>query len=205
MCINKNYDIIIMVIIMEVIIGVSNRHVHLTREHLNILFGENYELKEEKKLNQPGQFAATDTVIIKTKKNQFNKVRIVGPCRNYTQVEISKTDAYFLGLNPPIRDAGDIEGSSPITIIGPKGELNLNEGCIIPTRHIHITPKQMQLYGFEGLTKVDVLIEGEKTTILKDVHLKVAEASYYEMHLDTDDANANLVKNGSIATIIKSS
>ena len=190
---------------MEVIIGVSNRHVHLTREHLNILFGENYELNEKTKLNQPGQFAAIETVTIKTEKNEFNNVRIVGPCRSYTQVEISKTDAYFLGLNPPIREAGDIKGSSPITIIGPKGELNLNEGCIIPTRHIHITPKQMELYGFEGLTKVDVLIEGEKTTILKDVHLRVAEESYYEMHLDTDDANANLVKNGSIATILKSS
>lgn len=187
---------------MKVSIGVSNRHVHLTREHLDFLFGKNYELQELKKINQPGQFAATDTVAIKTDKSKIDNVRILGPVRAYSQVEISKTDAYKLGLNPPIRESGDIQDSESITIIGPKGELYLDEGCIIATRHIHITPKQVELYGLEGIAKVDVLIGGEKSSILKDVLIRVSESAYYEMHLDTDDANANLVKNGDIATIL---
>lgn len=187
---------------MKVSIGVSNRHVHLTQEHLEFLFGKNYKLKELKKINQPHQFAATDTVVIKTEKSAIENVRILGPVRSYSQVEISKTDAYKLGINPPIRESGDIKDSQSITIVGPKGELMLNEGCIIPTRHIHINPKQVKLYELEGLDKVDVLIGNEKEAILKNVSIKISDPAYYEMHIDTDDANANLVKSGDIATII---
>lgn len=187
---------------MKVNIGVSNRHVHLTKEHLEFLFGKNYELKELKKINQPGQFAATDTVTIKTEKSEIENVRILGPIRNYSQVEISKTDAYKLGLNPPIRESGDINNSESITIVGPKGELYLKEGCIIATRHIHINPKQVKLYGLEGINKVNVLIGNEKKSILRDVSIRISEPAYYEMHIDTDDANANFVQSGDIATIL---
>ena len=187
---------------MKVSIGVSNRHVHLKEEHLKILFGDNFELEKRNDLNQPGQFASTSLVTIKTEKSEIQNVRVLGPTRPYTQVELSRTDAIRLGLNPPIRDSGDIEGSCPVTIIGPKGEVNIEEGCIIPTRHIHILPEQAKAYGLEGRKIVDVKLSGEKGGIINNVHLKVNKKSYYELHLDTDDANAHMVKNGDIGEII---
>ncbi len=187
---------------MKVSIGVSNRHVHLTRNHLDILFGEGYELEKKVDINQPGQFAATDVVTIKTDKSEIKNVRILGTIREYTQVEISKTDAYVLGLNPPIRDSGDLKGSEPITIIGPKGCIHIEEGCIIATRHIHILPSQMKTYGLEGKEKVNVKLNGEKGGIITNVYLKVSDKAYFELHIDTDDANAHLVKNGDIGEII---
>ena len=187
---------------MKVSIGVSNRHVHLTKEHLEILFGEGYELQKKVDINQPGQFAATDVVTLKTPKSEIPNVRILGPIRPYTQAEISKTDAFKLGLNPPVRDSGDLEGSEPITIIGPKGSIDIEEGCIIANRHIHILPAQMKEYGLEGKEFVDVKIFGEKGGILSNVKLKVTNEAYYELHIDTDDANAHLIKNGDIGEII---
>ena len=188
---------------MKVSIGVSNRHIHLTQEHLEYLFGKGYKLKELKKINQPGQFASVETVTIKTEKSSIDNVRILGPIRNYTQIEISKTDAYKLGLNPPIRESGEITGSEKITVVGPKGELNLDEGCIIATRHIHINPKQVEMYGLTGKEYVDVLVGGEKQAILKDVSIRVSDPAYYEMHIDTDEANAAKIATGNTVTIIK--
>lgn len=188
---------------MKVTIGVSNRHIHLTKEDIDILFGKDYKLQVLKKINQPGQFASVETVTIQTKKDRIDNVRILGPIRKYSQVEISKTDAYKLGINPPIRESGDIKGSEAITIIGPKGKLYLKEGCIIATRHIHISPKQVQMYGLQGKKYVDVLVGREKKAILKDVYLKISDPAYYEMHLDMDDANANLIENGALATILE--
>ena len=187
---------------MKVSIGVSNRHVHLKKEDLEALFGVGYELKIDKKMTQPNQFASTDFVTIKTNKNTIDRVRIVGPLRNYTQVEISKTDAYLLGINPPIRDSGDLENSESVILIGPKGELKLSEGCIIANKHIHITPKQMKLYNLEGREKVNVKLYGEKGGIITNVHLKVQDEAYFELHLDTDDANAHLVNQKDIGEII---
>ena len=187
---------------MKVSIGVSNRHVHLTEEHLKILFGDNFELEKRNDLTQPGQYASNSLVTIKTDKSEIEKVRVLGPVRTYTQVEISKTDAYKLGINPPVRDSGDVSGSSPITIVGPVDTLNLEEGCIIPTRHIHILPSQLKMYGFNEKDKVSVRIDGEKGGILNNVSLKVSEDSFFELHLDTDDANAHLIKNGDIGEII---
>ena len=188
---------------MKVQIGVSNRHVHLTREHLNILFGENFELESIKALNQPGQFMSNSKLTLKTDKDIIEGVRVVGPTRDYTQVEISKTDAFKLGLNPPVRESGDIKGSSPITLIGPSGTLDLEYGCIIADRHIHITPHQKDMYGLSNYDTVNVILSGEKGGIITNVNLKVSEESYFELHLDTDDANAHLIKSGDIATIIE--
>ena len=187
---------------MKVSIGVSNRHVHLKEEHLKILFGSDFVLEKKSDLTQPGMYASKSLVTIKTEKSEIQNVRVVGPVRTYTQVEISKTDAYKLGLNPPIRNSGDVEGSSPITIVGPKGTLELGEGCIIPTRHIHILPNQVNLYGLEGKEMVNVKIAGEKGGILNNVHLKVSDEAFFELHLDTDDANAHLIKNGDIGEIL---
>ena len=187
---------------MKVNIGVSNRHVHLNEKDLFILFGEGYELEKYRDINQHGQFASKETVTILTEKSSIENVRVLGPIRPYTQVEISKTDAYKLGINPPVRDSGDIVGSAPISIVGPKGRIDLEEGCILATRHIHITPKQMELYGLEGQKTVDVLLPGEKGGILHNVSLKVSESSYFELHIDTDDANAHLVSSSDFAEII---
>lgn len=187
---------------MNVSIGVSNRHVHLTKEHLEILFGKDYTLEKRNDLTQKGQYASTALLTIKSEKSEINNVRVLGPLRDYTQVEISKTDAYKLGLNPPVRNSGDLKGSCPITIIGPKGQVDLKEGCIIATRHIHILKEQMKLYGLEGLEKVNVKLNGEKGGIISDVYLKVSDDAYFELHLDTDDANAHLIKNKDIGEIL---
>ena len=134
---------------MQVILGVSNRHVHLKEEDYKILFGDE-PLNKVKDLRQPGQFASDKLVTIKNGDREINHVRVLGPIRNYTQVEISKTDAYTLKLNPPIRTSGDLEGSSPITIIGPKGEIDLKEGCILANRHIHISPEEVKKWRKEN-------------------------------------------------------
>lgn len=188
---------------MKIQVGISNRHVHLKQEDLKKLFGENYELEKAKDLNQPGQFASTSFVTLLGPKGKIENVRIIGPVRDYTQVEISKTDAFKLGLNPPVRSAGDIIDSSPITIINNDKKIDLEYGCIIADRHIHITPEQMKYYNFEGKEKVNVLINGEKGGIITNVKLKVNELSYLELHLDTDDANAHLVKQGDIVEILE--
>ena len=187
---------------MEVVIGVSNRHVHLKEEDYKALFGDE-ELTINKKINQPGQFASNQFVSLKNGDRVIEHVRILGPFRKYTQIEISKSDARTLKIEPPVRKSGDVKGSSPITLIGPKGELNLSEGCIIADRHIHMLPEQAKLYGLVVVEKVSVLLNGEKGGIINNVYLRVAPNSYYEMHIDTDDANAHLVENGDIGIILK--
>lgn len=188
--------------IMKVTIGVSNRHVHLKKEHLEILFGKDYSLENIKDLKQPGQFASSAIVTLKTQKGEIGNVRVLGPVRTYTQVEISKTDSYKLGLTPPVRNSGDLKDSETVTIVGPNGEVVAKESCIIAARHIHILPEQVKEYGLEGKNMVNVKINGEKGGIIINVYLKEATDSFFEMHLDTDDANAHLVKNGDIAEII---
>lgn len=187
---------------MKIQVGVSNRHVHLKKEHLDILFGEGYELEKVSDLTQPPNFIANDFVTIVGVKGEIEKVRIIGPVRPYTQVEISKTDAYKLGLNPPVRESGDVLNSAPIKLIGPKGEIDLEYGCIIAERHIHIKPEQVKFYNLEGKEKVNVFVNTEKGGILSNVYLKVSEQSFLELHLDTDDANANLIKQGDIIEVI---
>lgn len=188
---------------MKIKVGVSNRHVHLKKEDLEVLFGKGYELVLFKELKQIGQFASTDKVTIKTDKSEISNVRILGPIRNYTQIEISKTDAFKLGINPPVRTSGNLKNSSGITIVGPKGTLNLTEGCIVADRHIHITPKQLEEFGLNGLEEVSLKVTGIKGGILEHVHLKVEDNAYFEAHLDTDDANAHLINDGDIVEILK--
>lgn len=187
---------------IEVNIGVSNRHVHLKMGDFKKLFGEDFNLEKVKDLTQPGEFSSNAKVTIKTEKSTIENVRVLGPIRNYTQVEISKTDAFKLGINPPVRESGDIIGSEKVTLIGPAGEVELNEGCIIATRHIHLTNEDVLKYNLQGLKYVDVLLEGEKSGILKNVSLKVNDNYIFELHIDTDDANAHLISQGDIGTIL---
>lgn len=188
---------------MKTIIGVSNRHVHVTEEDLKILFGENHKLTNIRDLVQPGQFACSECVSIESAKGKIDRVRIIGPTRNYTQVEISKTDAIKLGLEPPVRDSGDLENSEKITIIGPNGIVEKQSGCIIANRHIHMTPQIQVALGLENVKEVSVKLDGLKGGILHHVMLKVTDQAALEFHIDTDDANAHLAKTGDYATIIK--
>lgn len=186
---------------MKVSIGVSNRHIHLNKKNLEILFGKGYELKNAGDLSQPGQFKAEEKLTIKTSKSEIPNVRVLGPLRDYTQVEVSKTDSYKLGINPPVRNSGDLENSEVVTLIGPKGSVE-TDGCIIATRHIHLSKEHIEKYNLKGIEKVSVIIEGEKGGIINNVYLKEAPNSFLEMHLDTDDANAHLIKCGDIAEVI---
>lgn len=189
----------------DVPIGVSNRHVHLTREHLDILFGKDYELTKAKDLSQPGQFAANETVtIIGPSLRPIEKVRVLGPLRKASQVEISMTDSYVLKVKPPVRESGNIAGSSPITLVGPKGVVTLSEGCIIANRHIHMSPKDAERYGIKDGDTVNVSVLGKgKRTLWYDVQIRVNKDFVLEMHVDTDDANAAGIGNGSIVSIVK--
>lgn len=189
----------------DVPIGVSNRHVHLTREHIDILFGKDYELTKAKDLSQPGQFAANEMVtIIGPSLRPIEKVRVLGPLRKASQVEISMTDSYVLKVKPPVRESGNIAGSSPITLVGPKGVVTLSEGCIIANRHIHMSPKDAERYGIKDGDTVNVSVLGKgKRTLWYDVQIRVNKDFVLEMHVDTDDANAAGIGNGSIVSIVK--
>ena len=177
---------------MKVSIGVSNRHVHLTMEDYKLLFGD-IPLTKRNDLTQPGMYACNETVTIKGEKREITNVRVLGPLRDYTQVEVSKTDAYTLGVNPPVRNSGDLADAYQITIIGPCGEIT-RKACIIATRHIHVDKKIRQKYHLEGRNIVSVKIDGEKSGIIHNVYLKDSEEAFFELHLDTDDANSFLLK-----------
>lgn len=182
----------------DIPVGVSNRHIHLNREDCDILFGAGYELTPLKDLSQPGQFACKETLtIVGPSLRPIENVRVLGPLRSHSQVEISRTDSYTLKVKPPVRESGDIKGSSPITIIGPKGVLTLKEGCIIANRHIHMSPADGQRFGVKDGDTVTVDADTDRRTRFFDVQVRVSDKFRLEMHLDTDDANAAALGNGS--------
>lgn len=183
-------------------VGISARHLHVSPEHLAILFGPGYELHTYKDLSQPGQYAAQETVDLVTEKGTFKKVRILGPTRKATQVEIALTDAMKLGIAPPVRDSGDIKGSPGLTIVGPKGEVKLTEGVIAACRHIHMTPADAAEFGVKDKDIVKVRVGGESRRLTFDrVLVRVNENFRLEMHLDTDEGNAAGTRTGDTAEI----
>lgn len=185
-------------------VGISNRHIHLTREHVDILFGKGYELTVLKDLSQPGQYACKETLtLIGPSLRPIENVRVLGPERKASQVEISKTDSYVLKVKPPVRESGNIGGSAPITIVGPCGVVTLDEGCIIANRHIHMSPADGVKYGVKDGDTVTVDAVGARRTRFYDVQVRVSDAFRLEMHLDTDDANAVGLSNGSRVQIVK--
>lgn len=185
-------------------VGVSNRHIHLSAEHLEILFGKGYELTPIKDLSQPGQFACKEQLtIIGPSLRAIEGVRVLGPVRKESQVEISRTDSFVLKVKPPVRESGDIKGSAPITIIGPKGSVTLKEGCIIANRHIHMSEEEGKQFGLNDGDYVTVEVNGERRTTFYDVQVRVNKAFRLEMHIDTDDANAAGIGNGFKVKIIK--
>jgi len=187
-----------------IVVGVSNRHVHLSKEDLEVLFGKGYQLTPVKDLRQPGQFAAKETVTIVGPKGAIENVRVLGPIRKETQVEISRTDAFKLGLNPPVRDSGDLDGTPGIVIVGPAGVVVKNRGVILAKRHIHMHPKDAQHYGVKDKDIVRVIVEkGERRLIFDDVLVRVREDFALEFHVDTDEANAAMLNNGDLVYIVE--
>lgn len=187
-------------------VGISNRHIHLSREHVEILFGKGYELTKLKELSQPGQYACKEQLtIIGPSMRAIEGVRVLGPERKKSQVEISRTDSYQLKVKPPVRESGKIEGSAPITIIGPKGVVTLSEGCIIANRHIHMSEDEGRAFGVKDGEYCDVELRGERRSLFYDVQIRVHKDFRLEMHIDTDDANAAGVGNGFSAKLLKRS
>ena len=185
-------------------VGVSNRHIHLSREDLDTLFGKGYELTPIKELSQPGQYACKEKLtIVGPSLRPIEDVRVLGPVRKRSQVEISMTDSYTLKVKPPVRESGNIAGSAPITVIGPKGVVTLSEGCIIANRHIHMSPTEARAFGIADGDTVTVDVNGTRRTRWYDVQVRVHPDFRLEMHVDTDDANAVGIGNGSRVKIVK--
>ena len=185
-------------------VGVSNRHIHLSTADLETLFGKGYELTPIKDLSQPGQFACKETLtIVGPSLRPIENVRVLGPVRKASQVEISRTDSFTLKVKPPVRESGDIAGSAPVIIIGPKGVVTLEEGCIIANRHIHMSTDEGVQFGLSDGDYVDVEVNGARRTKFYDVQVRVHKDFRLEMHIDTDDANAAGIGNGAKVKVIK--
>ncbi|MDF2835323.1 MAG: Propanediol utilization protein [Paenibacillus sp.] len=186
----------------EVPVGVSARHIHLSQEHVELLFGAGYALTEMKPLSQPGQYAANETVAVVGPKGTFPKVRILGPARKATQLEVSRTDAFALGVNPPVRESGNIAGSAGITIQGPAGELTIEEGVIVAARHIHFHTSDADRFGIADKDRLRVRVGGDRGVIFEQVIARVSSDYALDMHIDTDEANAAGIRNGDLAEIV---
>jgi len=175
----------------KILVETSARHVHVTEEHLKVLFGENAALSVKKMLSQPGQFASNERVTVVGPKKELAGVSILGPVRSATQVEISLTDARSIGLSAPIRESGDIAGTPGCKLVGPCGEVELTEGVIAAKRHIHMTPADAENFGVKDKDVVNVKIDTpERATIFGDVVVRVSDKFSLAMHIDTDESNA---------------
>lgn len=187
---------------MDVKVGISARHIHLCQQDINVLFGQNYMLTKERDLSQPGDYACNDKVILKNQFYEIKDVRVLGPIREYTQVEMSKTDSYYFHLTPPVRTSGDLEGASSINIIGPNGSIE-RDCVIIATRHIHMTLEDAGKYNLVNRQLVSVQLVGVKGGRLDNVYVKVKDQAALELHLDLDDANAHLIEKGDVAHMVE--
>ena len=187
----------------KILIETSARHVHLTKEHIEILFGKGAELTGKKMLSQPGQYASEQRVDVVGPKKEIKGVGVLGPARPATQVEISLTDARTLGVSAPIRESGDVAGSGACKLVGPCGEVEISEGVIVAKRHIHLTPEAARGFGVEDKEIVMVKYISERTTTFDDVVVRVSEKFAPAMHVDTDESNAAAIAPNAYGEIIK--
>ena len=188
----------------KVLVETSARHVHVTKEHLEILFGKGYELTVKKMLSQPGQYAAEERVTVVGSKKELANVSILGPCRKATQVELSLTDARSIGVAAPVRESGDIVGSGACKLVGPKGEVEITEGVIAAKRHIHMTPADAAQFGVKDSEVVSVKIDSDgRTLTFSDVVVRVSDSYALAMHIDTDESNAAGCVPGLMGEVIK--
>jgi len=183
-------------------VGVSARHIHLSQEHVEILFGAGATLTEFKPLSQPGQFAANETVAVHGPKGSFPKVRILGPARKATQLEVSRTDAFSLGINPPVRESGSIEGTPGIRIVGPAGEVTVEKGVIVAARHIHFHTSDALRWNVKDKQLLKVRVGGERGVVFEQVVARVSDEFSLDMHIDTDEGNAAGVATGEFGEIL---
>ena len=187
----------------QVPVGVSARHIHLTQEHVEALFGEGYRLTKKKDL-MGGKYACNETVtVVGLKLRAIENVRVLGPVRKASQLEISATDALKLGIAVPVRESGDVTGSAPIAVVGPKGVIYLKEGCIIAMRHIHMSPADAMAAGVHDGDIVSVKADNERGTVFNQVKIRVDDSFTLEMHIDTDEANASKIKTGDKVMIVQ--
>ena len=189
--------------VKEVLVEISARHVHVSEEHLEILFGKGYKLTPKKDLSQPGQFACEERVTVVGPKKELAGVSILGPCRKPTQVELSLTDARSIGVKAPIRESGDVADSGACKLVGPAGEVELTEGVIAAKRLIHMTTADAEKYGITDcqIVKVKIPTEG-RALIFDDVVARVSDSYALAMHLDTDEANAAAVPGSCMGIIL---
>ena len=183
-------------------VGVSNRHMHISGEHLQILFGPGATLTKTKELRQVGEFAAAETVTLVGPKGVLRGVRILGPVRGQTQIELSRTDGIQLGINPPVRDSGNTADSPGVVIVGDKGAITLSDGVICSARHLHMSPAEAKPFGVRDGQRVAVESTGPRGVVFKDVLVRVKPDFRLELHLDTDEANAAGLKNGDKVTLV---
>ena len=181
-------------------VGVSVRHVHLTRADCDALFGKGYELTERRPVSQPGQFVCRETVDLVGPKGEIERVAIINPLRKETQVELAKTDAIALGVNPPLRESGKLAGTPGLTLRGPAGTVAIDHGVILAHRHVHMHPDDARRIGVQDKALIRVRVEGERETVFGDVIVRVSDQFALDMHLDTDEANAAGLNNDSVAT-----
>ncbi len=188
----------------QVLVETSARHVHLSQEHLDVLFGKGYELTVKKELSQPGQYACTERVDVVGPKKTLAGVSILGPTRSSSQVELSLTDARSIGVTAPIRESGDIAGSGACKLVGPCGEVELAEGVIAAKRHIHMTPADAAEFGVQDKDVVSVQVEtAGRALTFGDVVVRVSEKFALAMHIDTDESNAACAAPGTMGTVIR--
>lgn len=176
-------------------VGLSNRHVHLSQAHIEILFGEGYELTKFKDLSQPGQYAANEKIDVVGPKGTLS-MRVLGPARKESQVEVSLADGFVLGVVPPVRDSGDILDSPGAKLVGPKGEVVIDKGIIAAARHIHMHTSDAEAFGVKDKEEVSVKVEGKRGLVFENVLVRVHETFALEFHLDIDEGNAAGIKNG---------
>ncbi|MDD2574916.1 MAG: phosphate propanoyltransferase [Acholeplasmataceae bacterium] len=185
-------------------VGISGRHLHLSQEHLEILFGKGYQLTKLKDLSQPDQYACEEKVDVYSPAGKLQAgVRILGPVRSQTQVEISRSDAIRGKFVAPVRSSGDVKGSGAARLVGPKGEVEITEGVIIADRHIHFSPEEAKEFGVQDREVVSIYVEGEKSGILGNVLCRVSPKFLLDCHLDTDDGAAFGLSNGDQVTLVK--
>ncbi|HOJ15790.1 MAG TPA: phosphate propanoyltransferase [Caldisericia bacterium] len=187
---------------LQIPVGVSNRHIHVTSEHLEILFGKGYNLTKYKDLTQKGQFAANEFVTLVTCKSSIENIRILGPVRKETQVELSLTDCFKLGIKAPIRESGNIDQTPGIVVVGPNGIINLEKGVIIAARHIHMSPDDAKRFNVQNNQIVSVKGEGIRELTFHNVIIRVREDFVLDFHIDTDEANAAFLKTGDHVCIV---
>lgn len=187
----------------ELPIALSNRHIHVSKEDLDILFGQGYELNKIKDLSQPGQYACDERVQIVGPKKSINGVRILGPVRPNTQLELSVSDAFTLGIKPMIKNSGDIEGTPGVKIVGPKGEVEVKEGAIVAARHIHMNTKDAEEFEVADNDIVNIRLDGPRGLIFENVLVRVSDKYALEMHVDVEEGNASGAKNGDLVELIK--